>query len=151
MYVSLVGLELIKRHEGYRDARYLDAAGVPTIGYGHAIQPGEVFPDALSHPEALQLLQRDVDRFSDGVARLLTRPVTQPQFDAMVSLAFNIGLQAFRSSTLLRRFNDGDLAGAAEQFPRWRYAKGRELPGLVRRRADERALFLSAVPAPEAA
>lgn len=142
MVVSRVGIELIKRHEGYRDIRYRDAVGLWTIGYGHVIQRGEIFDEPMSEAEAATLLARDLARFADGVARVLRRPPAQHEFDALVSLAFNVGLGAFGSSTLLRYYNNGDVLGAADEFPRWKFAGGQELPGLVRRRADERALFL---------
>lgn len=135
------GLELIKSFEGCVLKVYLDAIGLPTIGYGHLIKPGESFTK-ITQKEAEDLLKSDAQIFVDGVNKLLEVNVTQNQFDALVSIAFNIGLGNLKSSTLLRLINAGDYKGAADQFPRWNKAGGKVLSGLTKRRNAERALFL---------
>lgn len=95
----------------------------------------------ITQQQADDYLRRDVRQFERAVARQVRVPLTQGQFDALVSFAFNLGEGALAQSTLLRLLNAGDYAGAAAQFDRWNKAGGRVLPGLVRRRAAERALF----------
>lgn len=135
------GLELIKSFEGCVLKVYLDAIGLPTIGYGHLIKPGESFTK-ITQKEAEDLLKSDAQIFVNGVNKLLEVNVTQNQFDALVSIAFNIGLGNLKSSTLLRLINAGDYKGAADQFPRWNKAGGKVLNGLTKRRNAERDLFL---------
>ena len=146
--VSQDGIELIKRFEGLEVQSYRDVAGIWTIGYGHT--GPEVGPGMrISEGEAEQLLARDLERFEEGVAGAVTAPITQAQFDALVSLSYNIGVGAFRRSTALRRLNKGDFEGAAEAITWWNKAtvNGRKRPvlGLTRRRAAEAALFLQDV------
>lgn len=141
MKLSEGGRKLIKRFEGCRLEAYRCAAGVWTIGYGHT---GDVAPGTkITQHQADVLFDYDVERFEDGVSAL---PVllTQPQFDALVSLAFNVGLARVAQSTLLRKLRAGDVQGAASEFMKWKLAAGKVQPGLVRRRAAERELFLSA-------
>ena len=141
MRLSATGLALIKKYEGLRTRAYRCPAGVWTIGYG-STGPDVVEGLTLSPEEAEARLCRDLDRFEEAVRREAL-PARQGQYDAMVSLAFNIGVAAFARSTLLERHQAGDFAGAAAQFGRWTRVKGRELKGLVRRRSAERALYLS--------
>ncbi len=133
-------VELVKRFEGFRAKPYLCPAGVPTIGYGHTEGVSLADPP-ITREAAAALLEKDLTVFAAGVARMLAVPVTQNQFDALVSFAYNVGLGNLQQSTLLRRVNAGDHAGAAREFSKWTKAKGVELPGLVQRRAAERALF----------
>jgi lysozyme len=139
MTLSDAGLALIKQFEGLSLKAYLCPARVWTIGYGttRGVQPGNQVTEA----EAEMLLRDDVSRFERGVAERIQVPVTQGQFDALVSLAYNIGLSAFGKSTLLRLLNDSKYSLAAEQFPRWNKAGGKVLSGLTKRRAAERAMF----------
>lgn len=145
MRVSEKGLALIKRFEGCRLQAYPDpgTGGDPwTIGFGHTGL--EVVPGLLiSQEEADAYLVADIARFEECVSTSLLRDVTQGQFDAMVSLAYNIGCGAFSASTLLRMVNAGNTEGAAAQFLRWNKAGGREMAGLTRRRQAEQHLFLS--------
>ena len=141
MHVSDKGLELLKRFEGLRLEAYLCPAGKWTIGYGHTgpdVRAGSTIDDAA----ALDLLRSDVARFERGVSAMAGE-CTQSQFDALVSFAFNIGLGALMSSTLLKKHKAGDPNGAAAQFGRWVYGGGRELKGLLRRRAAEAELYAS--------
>jgi lysozyme len=133
-------VELVKRFEGFRAKPYLCPAGVATIGYGHT-EGVSMSDPPITREAAAELLERDLAVFAAGVARLLTVPVAENQFDALVSFAYNVGLGNLQRSTLLRKVNAGDLAGAAREFAKWTKAKGVELPGLVKRRAAERALF----------
>lgn len=133
-------VELVKRFEGFRAKPYLCPAGVATIGYGHT-EGISLSDPAISREAAAALLEKDLANFAAGVARMLAAPVTQNQFDALVSFAYNVGLGNLQRSTLLKKVNAGDLAGAAREFAKWTKAEGVELPGLVRRRAAERALF----------
>lgn len=141
--VNQAGIDLIRRFEGCRLEAYPDPAtgGAPwTIGYGATgpgIEPGVVW----TQEEAEARLAEDVQRFADAVERALTVDVSDNEFAAMVSLAFNIGAAAFRKSTLLRLVNDGHFEAAAQQFERWNRAGGRVMAGLTRRRKAERALF----------
>ena len=139
MQISKDGLDLIKQFEGLYLKAYRCPAGVPTIGYGHTA--GVAMGQTITQQQADDYLRRDVRRFERAVARLVTVPLTLGQFDALVSFSFNLGEGALAQSTLLRLLNAGDYAGAAAQFGRWNKAAGRVLPGLVRRRAAERALF----------
>lgn len=136
------GLAVIKEFEGLRLKAYLCPANVLTIGYGSTgrhVKPGMVITEA----EADALLQRDLDRFEDAVAKGAPS-ATQNQFDAMVCLAFNIGIGAFLGSTVRCKHVDGNYRAAAEAFGMWVKAKGRTLSGLQRRRAREADLYRSA-------
>jgi len=135
------GLNLIKEFEGFSAKPYLCPAGVPTIGYGHTKGV------TMNHPEikksvAEDMLRDDLRFAENGVEMMVRVPVGDNQFSALVSLVFNIGHGAFRSSTLLRLLNAAKYDAAAEQFLRWNKAGGKEIAGLTRRRAAEKALFL---------
>ena len=144
MKISERGIDLIKEFEGVRLNAYRDAVGVVTIGYGHTrtAKPGM----QISAQTAEDLLRQDIARFEECVSNAVKVDLTQPQFDALVSFAFNVGCGALGRSTLLRLLNRGDYDGAAKQFGRWNMAGGRRLAGLTRRRAAEAALFQSAAP-----
>jgi len=148
---SSKGLELIKEFEGCRLTAYNCASGVLTIGYGHT-GPDVFNGQSISMDEAESLLVQDLHRFERAVREVVTVPLTQNQFDALVSFTFNVGAGALSSSTLLRLLNAGDYEGAAGQFSRWVNGANGPLPGLVRRRAAEQALFGSfeqSTPRPE--
>ena len=147
MRTSPAGRAFIGRYEGLRLSAYRDAAGIWTIGYGHTAAAGPPAPVArmtITAAEADQILGRDLARFEAAVARLVTVALSQGEFDALVSFAFNVGEGALARSTLLKKLNGGDRAGAAAEFGRWNKAGGRVLAGLTRRRAEERALFVGA-------
>ncbi|HMN71806.1 MAG TPA: lysozyme [Rhodoblastus sp.] len=135
--------------EGRRLVAYRDCVGVWTIGYGHTSRAGapRVTPGMkIAEAEADEILSRDLGLFERGVAEALRKAkgeVLQREFDALVDLAFNIGLGAFRSSSLLRAYLAGDKALAAEKFLDWTKAGGRVVPGLVARRKRDRAWFLT--------
>ena len=139
MHVSEKGLGLIRRFEGLRLRAYRCPAGVWTIGYGHS-GPDVAEGLTIDRAKAEALLRADLLRFEEGVARSAA-PCTQGQFDALVSFAFNLGLGALRSSTLLKLHRIGQHKLAAAEFGRWVHAGGRALPGLATRRAAEAQLY----------
>lgn len=138
-------LELIAEFEGFSASPYPCPAGVPTIGYGATRwEDGSrvTMEDApISEVRARELLSHNCEAVGRAVDRLVAVPLAEHQRAALVSFAYNIGSGALAASTLRQRLNRGDYAGAAAEFPRWRFSGGRVLPGLVRRRAAERALF----------
>lgn len=140
MEISQAGLDSIKKHEGLRLRAYRDAVGIWTIGYGHTgpeVQPGM----EITEGEAESILREDVMQAEACIEEHVTVDLTQGQFDALCSFIFNLGCGAFERSTLLRLLNEGDYSGAAQQFGRWVNAGGKPLPGLVKRRGDELAMF----------
>lgn len=143
MNISNKGISLIESFEGLRLAKYLDVVGKPTIGYGHLILPSESFPAPITEAQAEALLLKDLGISESGVSKSVKVPLNQNQFDALVSFTFNLGVGNLQSSTLLKKLNAGDYAGAADEFLRWNKAGGKEVAGLTRRRAAERSLFLS--------
>lgn len=141
MKTGKAGLELIKSFEGLRLEAYKCPAGVWTIGYGHA--GVDVTSNRISEEDAGLLLRSDLERFERCVNRCITQPMNQNQFDAFVSLAFNIGCAAFDKSTAVRRFNKKYSPEMVADAIQWfQKAGGKVLPGLVRRRDAEVALFL---------
>lgn len=141
MKTSDAGRAFIKKWEGERLEAYDDGGGVWTIGVGHTrgVKKGQKITAAQSDA----LLKADLDGAEATVRSACTRTPTQPQFDAMTSLTFNIGAKGFRQSTVLKRFNAGDIAGAAQAFAMWNKDNGRVIQGLVNRRAAEATVFLS--------
>lgn len=151
LHPSQAAFDLIKEFEGYATAlsdggckAYPDPAsgGDPwTIGYGSTgpdVRPGIVW----TRQQAEDRLKADVTSFAAGVARLVgSTPTLQREFDAMVSLAYNIGLGNFGRSTLLKKHKANDKAGAAAEFGKWRMAAGKVMKGLIRRRAAEASLY----------
>ena len=149
MQTSDQGLALIKAHEGLRLEAYPDPGRgweIPTVGYGHTSQAGP--PDVtrgmrITAAQAEQILRDDLRKFEGYVTSAVHVPLTQAQFDALVSWTFNLGPGNLKSSTMLRKLNAGDYQGAADEMLRWNKSNGKVLAGLTKRRAAERALFLS--------
>ncbi|KRJ17880.1 lysozyme [Acinetobacter pittii] len=142
---SDVGVDLISSFEGTQFTAYDDGVGIWTIGTGTTVYPNGVKVkkgDACTAEQAKTYFKHDLAKFEKTVNESVTVPLTQNQFDALVSLTYNIGSGAFNNSTLLKKLNKGDYQGAADQFLAWKKAGGKVLPGLVRRREAERALFL---------
>jgi lysozyme len=143
MTISENCIDLVKRFEGCRLSAYSDPGGIPTIGYGHTlnVQLGM----SIMQDQADEFLRDDLERAADRVESCLTIVPNQNQFDALVSFEFNTG--ALKESTLARRWNQGNVLGAANQFECWTMGrvngKMQTLPGLVLRRAAEKALFLT--------
>ncbi len=149
MNITHDGLALIRRFEGFRAKAYLDAAGVWTIGYGHTSAAGAPHVRSgmkITRKEGERILGRDIAIFASGVQSLLARPLSESQFSALVSFAYNVGLENFRKSSVLRAVNAGDFAAVPRRLSLWVKCRGRVLSGLVRRRAAEAAMFIEAVP-----
>lgn len=140
MNTNPTGIELIKQFEGLSIMAYKCFAGVWTIGYGHT---GDVYPgQVITKQDAEALLRQDLGKFEKGIsASLGGASTTDNQFSAMVSLAYNIGLVAFKSSSVLRHHREGNPEKAAQSFLLWDKAGGKALPGLARRRRAEAALY----------
>lgn len=142
---SDVGVNLISGFEDTRFKAYDDGVGIWTIGIGTTVYPNGVKVkkgDTCTLDQAKAYFRHDLAKFEKTVNDSVKVPLSQNQFDALVSLTYNIGSSAFKSSTLLKKLNKSDYQGAADQFPLWKEAGGKVLNGLVRRRAAERALFL---------
>ncbi|MEG5818345.1 lysozyme [Enterobacter hormaechei] len=146
MQTSEKGIALIKQFEGCKLTAYQDSVGVWTIGYGWT-QPVDGKPIragmTIKQETAERLLKTGLVSYESDVSRLVKVGLTQGQFDALVSFTYNLGARSLSTSTLLRKINAGDYAGAADEFLRWNKAGGKVLNGLTRRREAERALFLS--------
>lgn len=146
MKVSNKGLELIREFEGFSANAYLCPAKIPTIGYGNTTwedgRPVRI-GEQISKSRAEDLLKNTVEKFAIVVDAKVTTKINQNQFDALVSLAYNIGLGNFSSSTLLNQLNRNNFIGASHEFLRWDKSGGKPLLGLTRRRQREQTLFLS--------
>ncbi|OBY75884.1 lysozyme [Acinetobacter gyllenbergii] len=145
MTTSRVGIDLITSFEDTRLNAYDDGVGVWTIGYGTTVYPNGINVkkgDVCSLDQAKAYFAFDLKRFERAVNSSVNVAINQNQFDALVSLVYNIGQTAFSKSTLLKKLNGKDYQGAADQFPRWNKGGGKVMKGLVRRRDAERALFL---------
>ena len=148
MKTSAAGIEIIKRNEGCVLTAYRDITGVLTIGYGDTQNVREGMTITQQEAED-RLATRLANEFEPAVEAICIAPTTQPQFDAMVSLAWNIGTGAFARSTVARLHKAGQYAGAADAFRMWNKAGGKVIDALVRRRDEERALYLSAPAVPD--
>lgn len=149
MRTSAEGRRAIQRREGRvvdasgRHVPYFDGQGHLTVGYGHLVNPGESFDRGLSEAEADELFSHDLRRFETAVGDSVTVPLTQSQFDALVSWAFNVGTGAVSQSTLVKRLNAGDYGSVPGELARWNVAGGVPNAGLAQRRSDEGAQFSS--------
>jgi GH24 family phage-related lysozyme (muramidase) len=143
-HVSKQGLDLICRFEGFSPVIYICPAGYPTIGYGHLITEAnkEQFLDGVDEDEALELLRNDVGKAERAVLRLIAVPLTQGQFDALVSFTFNLGAGALQRSTLRRKVNREEHDDVPAELMKWVWAGGRKLKGLVKRRAAEAGIYI---------
>ena len=158
MKVSAAAIKTIKCHEGVKTRPYQCPALIWSVGVGHVIDPSHAavkyeerrslpipagWDRTLTMDEVDAILAQDLARFERGVARLCPASVNhQGQFDALVSFSFNVGLGALQRSSIRMRYNRGDVEGAADAFLMWTKAAGKVLTGLVKRRNDERAMFL---------
>jgi lysozyme len=158
MKVSPSAIEMIKHHEGIRFRPYRCPALLWTVGVGHVIDPTHTriplndrknlsipngWDRVISMAEVDEILASDLATFERGVLRLCPAGLTQGRFDALVSFSFNVGLGNLQRSTIRMKHNRGEFDAAAESFMAWTKAGGKELPGLVKRRKDERALYLT--------
>jgi len=155
--ISDKALLMLKKHEGVRYKPYRCPAALWTIGVGHVLYPEQGnltmaermnFPLKIEHfrifskEEVDEILKADLARFIRGVSRYCPVITSQGQLDALVSFAFNVGLGALQRSTLRQKHNRGDYEGASKEFLKYTKGGGKVLPGLVKRRNDERALYL---------
>jgi lysozyme len=159
--VSAAAIDMIKSHEGVRTKPYRCPALLWTVGVGHVIDPTHAavkyeerkslpvpagWDRALTMDEVDRILSQDLGRFERGVVRLCPAAVgRQGVFDSLVSFAFNVGLGNLQRSSLRMKTNRGEFEEAADEFLKWTKAAGRVLPGLVKRRNDERAMYLAGV------
>ena len=146
MHISPSGIDLICNFEGLRLKAYDDGVGVWTIGFGTTKYPNGIRVkkgDTCTLDQAKAYMQNDLKSFEQTVNNTVKVPLNQNQFDALVSLAYNIGASAFSQSTLVKKLNANSISGAADQFDVWVNAGGKRMQGLVNRRAKEKALFLS--------
>ena len=139
MEISQACIDLVKEFEGCKLDAYQDVVGVWTIGYGHI--EGVIKGQSISQQEAELMLVSDLHDKADKVNELVTAGVTQHQFDALVSFAYNLGIGNLESSTLLKMINAGTADAAGDQFLRWDKAGGVEIAGLYRRRKAEKELY----------
>ena len=139
--ISQKGLSLIKKWEGLELEAYRDTGKVWTIGYGHTheVRAGQ----KITPEQAEQFLREDLQQAESAVNRLVKKPLRQQEYDALVSFVFNIGEGQFKSSTMLKMLNKGDMLHAASQFMRWTFDNRKFIQGLEYRRRDEMNLFLS--------
>ena len=158
MKVSAKAIHMIKHHEGVRQKPYRCPAKLWTIGVGHVLYPeqGKLKLDerdsfalkiedfrTFSMEEVDAILRTDLDRFERGVEKFCPVALTQGQFDALVSFSFNVGLGTLQRSTLRQKVLRGDMQGASEELLKYCMAGGKVLKGLLNRRKDEQAVFLS--------
>lgn len=145
MKTSLRGLALIEEFEGFRSEAYRDPVGIWTIGYGftEGVRPG----DTISRAEADRRLRDELHDYEAGVYVATRSRVTQAQFDALVSFAWNVGIKGMAGSSVIKAHVRGDHQAAARAFALWNKAGGKVWPGLTRRRAAEAAMYLSDAPA----
>ncbi len=154
--MSQNGTKLLAEWEGVETEVYDDAAGLPTIGVGHLLTQNERnsgkitikgqavdYKQGLSEQEVLDLLAQDLERFEAAVSDAVQVALRQNQFDALVSFAFNVGTQAFKSSTLLKKLNQGLYDEVPAQLRRWNKAGGKVIQGLINRREKEIGLWQS--------
>ena len=145
MEMSNNGINMLKGFEGCRLAAYQDSVGVWTIGYGWT-QPVNGVPVGkgmtITQETADSLLRSGLVQYEKGVTGLVKVTINQNQFDALVSLTYNIGTNAFKNSTLVKKLNAGDYRGAADQFDVWVNAGGKRMQGLANRRTKEKEVFL---------
>jgi len=140
--------DLLKSQEGFRSNPYLDSVGVPTIGYGFTHYPSGqkvTMQDApMTQERADEILAQIVMPYEEEVSKMVTVEINQHQFNALVDFAYNLGVGSLKSSTLMKKLDAGDMAGAAKEFERWNMAGGHVLAGLTKRRLAEEHMFLEA-------
>ncbi len=142
-HITSNGLKLIKRLEGFSAKAYLDVAGLPTIGYGHLIKLHEkhLLENTITESQAEELLKVDIAVAETAVARLITVPLTDCQFDALVSFTFNLGAGALQRSTLRAKLNREEYWSVPAELMRWIYADSRKVQGLIMRRIAEVRIY----------
>lgn len=142
MQISPEGVAFIKLKEGFESYPYKDSAGTWTIGYGTTKGiSGATTP--ISIQEGERLLRSDLAKFHRELSALVKVPLKQSEYDALMSFIYNLGATNLSSSELLEKLNAGDYEGAANEFPRWVWAGGQKISGLIKRRNEEKQIFLS--------
>ncbi len=141
--VSDKGLALIRKYEGFAPKPYVCPAGYLTVGYGHVVLPGEDFSDGINEEQATDLLVADIAAAAHAVVRFIRVPLSDGQFDALVSFTYNLGSGALQRSTLRRKLNRGDYEAIPAELMKWVWAGGRKLKGLINRRRSEAILFVN--------
>ena len=150
--ISPEGIAFLKEKEGFRSDAYYDVAGVLTIGYGHSIYAPSIeeYPihegQHITEEEGEKILRADLKPTEAVVNSAVTREITQKQYDALVSFTFNLGAGTFKSSDVLELTNQGNYQAAGDAFLDYSYAGGEFIPGLRKRREEERAMYLSSLP-----
>ena len=141
MNLNQAGIDLIKKFEACSLLVYQDLVGLHTVGWGHRtfLPLGEV----IDQQKAEELLTGDLASTCTAMKGCITMDLNDNEFSAIVSLAFNVGVNAIKQSTLIKLVNGGGLIPASNEFEKWSHAGGKEVPGLLRRRLAEKALFLS--------
>jgi lysozyme len=146
LVLSAAGTTALVTYEGSVPVVYLDPVGIPTVCEGHTKTVTKADVGKNMGHLCEKLLADDSNDAQFAVRSSVLVPITQAQYDALVSFTFNVGAWNFQNSTLLRKLNAGDCWGTGAEFPRWNKAKGRVLPGLVKRRAAERQMFETGCP-----
>ena len=146
-HINERGIEIVKSFEGLALRPYVCAGGVNSVGYGATRSrtggPIDLDMEPITEAEAEALLIRDLESSEGWVRRLIKTALTENQYSALTSFTFNVGAGALQRSTLRMKLNRGEYQGAADEFPKWKFANKRILAGLIRRRAAERSLFLT--------
>ncbi len=135
------GYLLTKQFEGYSPFFYYDIGGVKTIGFGHAVLPGEEIKTPLMGPDALTLLSKDLDKIGSKLNKIIHVPLTARQYDAILDLAYNVGVNNVAKSTLLKMVNRGEHEKVPLQFLRWDHVGKKKISGLTIRRMADAALY----------
>lgn len=133
--VSAAAVLSVAHFEGFSSKAYRDPVGIPTIGFGET--KGVVIGQTITREAATVLLGQRVEEHARGMAKCIYVPISQDEFDAYADFTYNVGIGAFCRSTLAKKLNAGDYAGACQELLKWVYAGGQVLPGLVRRRQEE--------------
>ena len=141
--IPVKAIEFIKKEEGCVLHIYKDQAGYPTIGVGHLLRKGEDFSNGITEEEAENILKKDLLYTAAAIMRLITVPLSDNQYSALLSYCFNCGTGALQASTLRSKLNREEYTGAASEFPKWCFAKGIRLKALYNRRIREMNLFLT--------
>lgn len=145
MKTTPAGILFIQNFEKLSLTRYLDEEDGWTIGWGHLIKKGESIPNTVTKDLADKIFVNDLSYTEEYIQDVVEIPLTFFQFDALVSLVYNIGTRAFRKSTLLKLLNKGRLDEAADEFPKWKYDSRKVVKGLYVRRMQERDIFKNGI------
>lgn len=143
--INKLGLDHIKQWEGLRTTAYKDVAGIWTIGYGHTAAAGEPKPKAgmkITEKRATEILMSDLGQYEQAVEDAVKVDINDNQFAALVSFTYNVGIGAFKKSTLLKKLNKGDYDSVPTEIMKWTKAGGKRVQGLVNRRRAEGAIWI---------